>query len=653
MPTKGALKGFDGIKVSIPTSEINLSAIVPVSESSSKRKKKSGSRKKRDKRDSESSCKYDSDHRAKDSTAANKKVDVYEFMDNEDAELLELRPSTLMERFKNISNKDLANTSKLNLTAIENSSQGSASDGDDFVYMSDDYVASDDETENSLMSCEMGNGKVSNDTKKNSPHKRKDAVEKSAVMGKIFKHNAVRAEKKVANMKEPEKSKANLDQLFDSLLEEEPNSSMLDSVSDAASSNDDEVLSSRKYEQASAKCDPTDKLCDQTVYREVLANPSKSIAISPGKNDTIRSSSSKRRSPSKEAISSKKHEKVSSKKYDLPDVDYGPSTSKKYDTLDSIDYGPSTSKKYSNPMPKDCKKSLPKSYDSGPIQDNVDNNSFKNNATKGKKRHSSPSFKNDDDLFNSYDDDLKSPANKLDEGISTSYDYSAELYDQSMLEDDTGVARQRARRKCTVGKQNVLSETWSSESEPDGGPPRPNSAESIISGVSRKKKGRKREAQQAGGRRGNNRHVALKKQDVESRVSSSRVSSGVSSGTSSCNVTIVDPGEGTSRMNIVCTEAGVSGGGAIASSANESTAVEAAAAAAMPAPSTSAVAGPSNVKGRPRSGGNFWSSDGDDEQEHLQQHGWIVGDSHKKLVTMLAHAKGRKRNNDDKRHFVE
>uniref|UniRef100_A0A182LVE7 Uncharacterized protein n=1 Tax=Anopheles culicifacies TaxID=139723 RepID=A0A182LVE7_9DIPT len=27
--------------------------------------------------------------------------------------------------------------------------------------------------------------------------------------------------------------------------------------------------------------------------------------------------------------------------------------------------------------------------------------------------------------------------------------------------------------------------------------------------------------------------------------------------------------------------------------------------------------------------------------EHLQQHGWIMGDSHKKLVTMLAHAKGK------------
>uniref|UniRef100_A0A182SNU8 Uncharacterized protein n=1 Tax=Anopheles maculatus TaxID=74869 RepID=A0A182SNU8_9DIPT len=32
---------------------------------------------------------------------------------------------------------------------------------------------------------------------------------------------------------------------------------------------------------------------------------------------------------------------------------------------------------------------------------------------------------------------------------------------------------------------------------------------------------------------------------------------------------------------------------------------------------------------------------GGTSSEHLQQHGWIMGDSHKKLVTMLAHAKGK------------
>lgn len=52
----------------------------------------------------------------------------------------------------------------------------------------------------------------------------------------------------------------------------------------------------------------------------------------------------------------------------------------------------------------------------------------------------------------------------------------------------------------------------------------------------------------------------------------------------------------------------------------------------------------------------YWSSSSDEEfgrikpnendeqtnDNHLEQHGWIVGDSHKKLVTLLAHAKGKK-----------
>ncbi|CAH2226325.1 jg17182, partial [Pararge aegeria aegeria] len=49
-----------------------------------------------------------------------------------------------------------------------------------------------------------------------------------------------------------------------------------------------------------------------------------------------------------------------------------------------------------------------------------------------------------------------------------------------------------------------------------------------------------------------------------------------------------------------------------------------------------------------------WSEgEGDHTPEHPQQHGWIVGDSHKKLVTMLAHAKGRKRSYDDNRQVLE
>lgn len=36
------------------------------------------------------------------------------------------------------------------------------------------------------------------------------------------------------------------------------------------------------------------------------------------------------------------------------------------------------------------------------------------------------------------------------------------------------------------------------------------------------------------------------------------------------------------------------------------------------------------------------NEDGEASDNHIEQHGWIVGDSHKKLVTLLAHAKGKK-----------
>lgn len=36
------------------------------------------------------------------------------------------------------------------------------------------------------------------------------------------------------------------------------------------------------------------------------------------------------------------------------------------------------------------------------------------------------------------------------------------------------------------------------------------------------------------------------------------------------------------------------------------------------------------------------NEDGETSDNHIEQHGWIVGDSHKKLVTLLAHAKGKK-----------
>lgn len=172
---------------------------------------------------------------------------------------------------------------------------------------------------------------------------------------------------------------------------------------------------------------------------------------------------------------------------------------------------------------------------------------------------------------------------KSDEGISTSYDYSAEAFDQSF--DNAGVAHQRARRKCTVGKQNVLAEHWSSESEFDGGPPRPNSADSMVASAPRKKKSRKKDGHHTGGRKA--RHQSK----------------------------------------------GARGRGASGGRSDE---IEAC-----------GTRGPSGPKMRARAA-HYWSSEGEEPAGPQPQHGWIVGDSHKKLVTMLAHAKGRKRNHADK-----
>ncbi|CAK1588306.1 unnamed protein product [Parnassius mnemosyne] len=610
--TKGALKGFDGIKVSIPTSDINMAAIVPSIEGSSKTKKKSNPKKKTDKIDVEINNKSSTDHKPK---TTPQKVDVYEFMDNEDAELFEFRPSTVMERFKTINSRDAPSTSKFIPHAEKDDfSSESGSDGDDFVY--DDYVCSDDETENSLMSCELGNGKVATESKKPaSSLKRKDAVEKNAVMGKIFKYNAVRTEKKSSKTKELVKAKANLDQLFDSLLEDEPGPS---------SSNNS---SYKKEESISPKINESVSLrkCNATTFKQDSRKSHSSKSLS--KNDSL--FSTKRRDSPSEHINSdskpstskknnltaagdyyrsspKKH--VSSKHNATTSMECEPSTSKKSDegrhsskriiTSSSKDYPNSTQKRFEN--------SSPKKYDSdSPTYCDI----------------SLPSCSKD--IFRE-----KSPSRQLEKGIYTNFDYTVDTLDDA-ISDDAGVARQRARRKCTVGKQNVLAETWSSESEPDGVPPRPNSAESVVSVVGRKKRGKKKEGQPCGVRRGVSRQMPIKRQDVESRVALFNRSASSASGSSGSS--------GYSRASSSATSAGTpstSTGGVTSTSSH------------VPL-------GPPGPKVRPRSSSYYCLSEGDEEQEHIQQHGWIVGDSHKKLVTMLAHAKRRKRNNDEKRHVVE
>ncbi|XP_026763026.2 uncharacterized protein LOC113521629 [Galleria mellonella] len=620
--TKGALKGFDGIKVSIPRSDINIATIVPPIEILTKKKKKTTSKKKRDKKDSESSNKYNCDHRCKTSSLSQKKVDVYEFMDNEDAELFEFRPSTLMERFK----RDLPSTSKFNPVEdeIENSSE-SGSDGDDFVYMSDDYVCSDDETENSLMSCETGNIKVTSDKKNSSPLKRKDVVDKNAVMGKIFKHNAVRTEKKnVKNKDTTTKPKANLDQLFDSLLEDEPNSSMLKSGSMSPQNTE----SSKDFDQSKLLSVATFD-DDKSATKDEFVLPKKFNTPSSHKYDSKMSLLSKKYgiTPPKEFRYSSKKYSTSPKKYvsKEPIEAFGPSTSKRHEiNLSTIDYGPSTSKQYDMTLlPKDYKASSPKKYNT---------TSTKKYETTSPVHGDSPRTSiHDDSIFEKLDSRHKSSV-RAESGVSMGFEFCTDSLEQESL-DDAGVARQRARRKCTVGKQNVLAESWSSESEPDGRPPRPSSAESVL-GIARKRKGKKKEGQQSSGRKSNNK-VTFKKQDIESRVTSSNRNTSISgAGSSGTSGTLAE--EYSPRGN------GVKGSGA---SSSVSTGVQV----SLGPPG---LPGPSAVKVRPRSTAYYWSSEGD-EQEHLQQHGWIVGDSHKKLVTMLAHAKGRKRNNDDKRHFVD
>lgn len=579
-----------------------MSAIVPSIETTPKKKRKSSSKKKTE-IDTISNQKYKCQPEDKEGSTPEKVVDVYEFLDN-DAEVFEFRPSTLMERFKSITNKEAPSTPKFHkvLDEAENTNE-SASDGDDFVYMSDDYVCSDEETENSLLSCEIYNNKTGSDIKKNvSPLKRKDVVDKNAVMGKIFKHNAVRTDKKSLKAKETTKPKADLDQLFDSLLEDEPKSSSILN-NDAVSPRKDVFVAPKSYDQSSKY----DKYNTSISSKDEFSTPKKSKSPSP-----------------KRIIMS------SPKVNDSSLMDYGPSTSKKYDS-----YGPSTSKSRDINLSKDFRPLSPMiaTYDSM--------SSRKHDALHYTSvKHSNSSSTKFDDISHKASDrphsrdkllKEKSPPTKLDEDINTSYVYSVDTYDQIQY-DDLGVARQRARRKCTVGKQNVLAETWSSESEPDGVPPRPNSAESVVLSSARRKKGKKRDVQHSGARRANNRHISFRKQDADISV--------------------------PSYDRNVGTVSGARGSRADRNSADRSRCVVDPYLAPTPstshAPSTPHMPlGLPGTKPRPRSTSYYWSSEGDEEQEHLQQHGWIVGDSHKKLVTMLAHAKGRKRNNEDKHSFVE
>lgn len=511
-----------------------MSAIAPGVGCSGKRKKKNRSKKKKERKSSDGSSKYDSEYHRRNKDSPKRNVDVYEFMDTEDTELFEFRPSTLMERFRSISNKESPSTSKASQAPeIPDASSESASDGDDFVYMSDDYVCSDDETENSLLSCDFGHVKGNNfeNKKPTSPLKRKDVIEKNAVMGKIFKNNAVRFERKRSKSREPAKPQANLDQLFDSLLED-------GNQSDVSKKDNSESLPSTSLSIE----ENVNRMNIQENEHEItdleVAGPSQIYDPIPSTSAAsfLTSSSSKRKSvtpPRKLDLNA------------LRALEYGHCSKTDGSTYRknlSLDYYARSSQvisnKYSSSDDDDFTVPEPSYASHRKIEEaSPDKNRSRDKVTKEK----------------------SSSKRRSHDARRKSYDSGSESASRALAPDDGGVAVQRARRKCTVGKQNVLAESWSSESEQDGAPPRPNSVESVVASAGRKKRGRKRETCVVPGRRSGGNHVRT----------------------------------------------------------------------------------------RPSS---YWS-DGEEEHEHPQQHGWIVGDSHKKLVTMLAHAKGRKRN-DDKRSAV-
>lgn len=547
-----------------------MSAIAPAIEKVHRKKRKSGSKKKRNRTNSEKSSHRESDQSIEKSPQ--KKVDVYEFMDTEDTEVFEFRPSTLMERFKSINNKEMPSTSKSSNDVEFEISSESGSDGDDFVYMSDDYVCSDDETENSILSCELGNVKGSNEPNKTSSLlKRKEITEKTAVMGKIFKHNAVRTERKSTKNRDVDKPKANLDQLFDSLLENEPKTSDL-TIEDKEKLEKDETPPSRVYLSLSpqkdnqAKFTKTVKRYDQALTITSETGLSKKYSTpSPTLHPSLSSFSVRRKSTTPPR-------KLDTNIIAVSTPDTRTSLIKRGDELKKCEIKEKDTSKevYSNKYESLLTRS-----------DNLTATDTDNTQRRRSDEYCNEKQKSKNEL-QTHTLKKKPDKKKKEDNVYESIDFGDESFDNIMSED-AGVARQRARRKCTVGKQNVLAETWSSESEPDGAPPRPNSAESVIGSSGRKKKGRKRDGQ-SGGSRKVSRPIAVK--NSESRVE--RVG-------------------GSNRAG-------------------------------------------SGVQERPRSPPYYWS---EGEEEHPQQHGWIVGDSHKKLVTMLAHAKGRKRSGDEKRHLLE
>lgn len=386
------MKGFEGIKVSIPTQEMNLNILETgksnlqdlvdyallnenISQNSdnnendrstpkdsySKISEKEYYTKYKNQNHVSSSSEYRS---VKNSIAsrnmqAHQQSDIYDFFDEDDddddednAEKNIKFPSpsnnSLVEKTSSSSKKNNDNEKTSGEVHNEDSqiSSLSFSDRDDFIYMSDDYnvnQSEDDTISKSSNSNEILLTNMSKSARKSKSSKNKKITKKSAIMGRIFKNNAIRNEQKLLNN----------DQLFDSLLEKS-------SASNIRNASKSSVKLSLEYPE-SADCD------NQSIDGDKLDNTDNTAAS--------------------EAIS---------------------------------EFDSEIDEESRSPIRTHQRKIVPRL-----------------------KARSS-----DDEILSPKDSD------KTDNAILL------ETY-----HDNIGVASRKLQRKCTTGKQNVLAESWSSESD--------------------------------------------------------------------------------------------------------------------------------------------------------------------------------------------
>lgn len=526
-------------------------------------------------------------------------LDVYDFFDEDEDDVSDKfkfrTPATLS------SGKDRVNTSKKNdnlgmsvlstnknnLEALNEDSQISSlsfSDRDDFTYMSDDYRANESEDETNQSSVDMS----VNTSKSNKKHKRASKsqtnTKKSAIMGKIFKNNAIRNDQKNANHSANETEsddivttgQTDMDQLFDSLLEQ------------TIANNNESKFTNKKSSVMNEDAD----------------------------------------SASRDAVGT-----------DLPeDTDVrSPSADEYSDNDESID-------KDIPPYPRVSKRKIVPRLKARSSDDELP-------------RNQSPA---------------KQPAPKVTE--------------EDTGDGDIGVASHKSQRKCTTGKQNVLVESWSSESDyEDFRQFEEYSSIPRTQGHHRKPR-----------RSGRNRHSedgknSASDQNTKSDLGDQRDQSSTSEKSQKIQFTPEDEKNhknfqesetnSDSFRNQSPSEENYPEKSSDRQSSNSGRRVSFNTSNPNPVPNKgrssrrkrrqsqkpfdyddefkpTRIAEPPSTQRRNKRAASemlyYWSSSSEDDAqsasvdnnsrdpEPIEQHGWIVGDSHKKLVTMLAHAKGRK-----------